>query len=203
MLMVPVSIGGRPMIGWVFRDQEEQLSILNGEMPYYGAVPGRPSANVLYPEDEVDAASLFEERAFSINVQKNNNCIDYWINSESAIVFFGVHLWLRIQYVDSNGLVPTEKWDSLGVAATVCNDPGGTEMELTVAGLEDYGTVEIGDTYIIYGEDGLTAIIGTVVAPVYNTGTDVLTVDLGADFDCTYGGGLANAVVVKHYENSP
>ena len=202
MFLVPKTIGGRPLIGWVFRDQARQVAILNGSMPYYGAEGGTlPDEHVLYPTDEVDAASRFELRGFSVNVQKNGNCIDYWINSESAIVIQGWPLWLRFTQVDSAGLVPDQVSDDMGVAATVCNDPGGTEMELTVAALEDYGAVEIGDTYVIYGEDGLSAIIGTVVAPVYNTGTDVLTVDLGADLDCNWGGGLANAIVVKLAEN--
>lgn len=202
MFVVPKTIGGRPLIGWVWRNQAQQVAILNGQMPFYGAEGGAlPDDNELYPTDEVDAASRFELSAFSVNVQKNNNCIDYWINSESAIVIQGWPLWLRFTQVNSHGLVPETRYDDLGIAATGCNDPGGDNMELTVVALEAYGTVEAGDTYIIYGEDGVSAIIGTVVS--YVEGTDTLTVDLGADLDCNWGGGLAAATVVKHYENSP
>lgn len=202
MFLVPKTIGGRPLIGWVFRDQARQVAILNGSMPYYGAEGGTlPDEHVLYPTDDVDAASRFELRGFSVNVQKNGNCIDYWINSESAIVIQGWPLWLRFTQVDSAGLVPDQVSDDMGILATGCTDPGGNNMELTVVALEAYGTVEAGDTYVIYGEDGVSAIIGTVVS--YVEGTDVLTVDLGADFDCTWGGGLAAATVVKLAENSP
>ena len=200
MILVPVSLGGRPMIAWIFRDQVEQWAIVNGEMPYYGAQAGAlPDDNFLYPTDEVDAASRFELRAFQVQVQKNGNCISYWINSESAIVLFGWHLWLRMQYVDCNSLVPTQKYDDMGIAATACADPGGNNLTLTVPALEAYGTVDAGDTYVIYGEDGYTAIIGTVVS--YTPATDALIVDLGADLACTYGGGMDNAVVVKLAEN--
>lgn len=200
MVLVPTKIGGRPMIAWIFRDQVEQWAIVNGEMPYYGSQAGTlPMENELYPTDEVDAASNFELRAFQVQVQKNGNCIDYWINSESAIVLFGWHLWLRIQYVDCNSLTPTQKWDSLGVAASACADPGGNNLTLTVAALEDYGAVGAGDTYVVYGEDGYTALIGTVVS--YDTGTDALILDFGADLACTVGGGFDLAVVVKLAEN--
>ena len=67
--------------------------------------------------------------------------------------------------------------------------------------VEDYGTVEAGDTYIIYGSDGLTSLLATVVS--YNTGTDVLRVDFSGAVDCNTGGGMVGSTVVKHYENSP
>lgn len=200
MILVPTKVGGRPMIAWIFRDQVEQWAIVNGEIPFYGSQAGTlPSENVLYPTDEVDAASRFELRAFQVQVQKNGNCISYWINSESAIVLFGWHLWLRLQFVDCNSLTPTQKWDSMGVAASACADPGGNNLTLTVAALEDYGAVAADDTYVVYGEDGWTAIIGTVVS--YDTGTDALILNMGADYACTYGGGMDLAVVVKLAEN--
>ncbi len=200
MLFIPTMIGGRATIGWVFRDQVEQWAIINGEMPYYGAQQGTlPEETLLYPTDEVDDQTNFELRAFQIQVQKNNNCIDYWINSESTIVMFAVHLFLRLTNVDCTSLVPTQKRDDLGILATGCVDSGGTELTLTVVALEAYGTVDPGDTYIIYGEDGFTAIIGTVTS--YTPGTDALIIDIGSDQDCTYGGGMAAANVVKLAEN--
>ena len=114
-------------------------------------------------------------------------------------MLFGWHLWLRLQFVDCNSLTPTQKWDSMGVAASACADPGGNNLTLTVAALEDYGAVAADDTYVVYGEDGWTAIIGTVVS--YDTGTDALILNMGADYACTYGGGMDLAVVVKLAEN--
>jgi hypothetical protein len=87
----------------------------------------------------------------------------------------------------------------MGIAATVCADPGGNNLTLTVAGLEAYGTVDAGDTYVVYGEDGVTAVIATVVS--YTPATDALILDMGADLDCNFGGGMTNAVVVKLAEN--
>jgi hypothetical protein len=200
MLLIPTMIGGRPTIGWVFRDQVQQWAIINGQMPYYGAQQGTlPNASMLYPTDEVDDQMAFELRAFQIQCQKNGNCIDYWINSESALLFFGIHLWLRLQNVDCASLVPTQKHDDLGIAATGCADPGGNNLTLTVVALEDYGAVDPGDTYLVYGEDGWTTALGTVVT--YTPATDALILDMGADLDCTYGGGMAAATVVKLAEN--
>lgn len=198
MILVPKMIGGNPTIGWVFRDQDEQLAILNGEMPYYGAESGSPSYTPLYPADEVDEAMPFEERAFSINVQRDGNCIDYWLNTESAIVIMAMHLWLRVTNVDCNGLVP-EVHDDMGIAATACSAVDADTLDLTVPGLEDYGAVGAGDTYIVYFEDGVTALIGTVSN--YDTGTDVLTLDFSVNVTCSTGGGAANATVVKHADN--
>lgn len=200
MILVPKMIGGRPTIGWVFRDQEEQLMIENGEMPYYGSQSGSPNYTPLYRRDEVDEAMPFEERAFSINVQKDGNCIDYWLNSESAIVLMALHLWLRIENVDCNGLVPAV-YDDMGVTASACATVGGEDqqLDLTVAGLEDYGTVDAGDTYAVHFEDDTTVLIGTVVS--YNTGDDSLILEFEVDVDCDTGGGAANALVVKHAEN--
>ena len=160
--------------------------------------------NVLYPEDEVmDGVQLFEDRAFTVNVQKNANCVNVWLNAEAAIVMMALNVWMRFQNTDcSESLIPAVGPEQvMGIVATGCNDPGGTEMEFTVVGLEVYGTVEAGDVYAIYCEDGFTQIYGTVVS--YVEGTDTLTVEFGVDLDCTYGGGFAAALVVKHAENSP
>jgi len=200
MILVPKLIGGAPSIAWVFRDQAEQVAILNGEMPYYGAEGGAlPDENTLYPTDEVDDEYPFPVRAFSINVQKNGNCIDYWINSESVIVLSAWHLWLDITYVDCNGLVPERVYHDEGVAVTVCGVVDADTLDLTVAALEDYGAVAADDTYAVYGSDGVTVLIGTVVG--YNTGTDVLTLDFAVAVDCDTGGGMVGATVVKLAEN--
>lgn len=198
ILLVPKSIGGRPTIGWVFRDQQEQLAILNGDLPYYGARSGLVDANALYPEDEVmDEVQLFETRAFTVNVQKNGNCINIWLNAEAAMVLMALNVWLRFSNTNSESLIPSAgPLQDLGIIATGCNDPGGNNMEFTVVGLEVYGTVVAGDVYAVYAEDGFTQFYGIVVT--YVEGTDVLTLNLGADRDCTYGGGLAAATVVKH-----
>lgn len=198
MLLIPTVIGGRPTVGWIFRDQVEQWAIINGEMPYYGAQQGTlPSASMLYPTDEVDDASAFELRAFQVQVQKNGNCIDYWINSESAIVMFAVNLWLRLQNVDCNSLVPTQRDNTISVAATACADPGGNNLTLTVPAFEASASVDAGDRVIVYGEDGFTAVFATVVS--YTPATDALILNMGADLDCTYGGGMTNAVVAKYF----
>lgn len=200
MFLVPKIIGSSPSIGWVFRDQAEQVAILNGEMPFYGAEGGAlPSENPLYPTDEVDDEFPFPVRAFSVNVEKNGNCISYWINSESTIVVSAWHMWLRFTYVDCDGLVPARLYDDMGVAVTVCGVVDADTLDLTVAALEDYGAVDVGDTYVVYGSDGFTALIGTVVG--YNTGTDVLTLDFAVAVDCNTGGGMVGATVVKLAEN--
>jgi hypothetical protein len=202
MMLVPKTIGGRPMIGFVFRDQVEQLGILNGELPYYGARGGLVDANYLYPEDEVmDEATLFESRAFTVNVQKNGNCLNVWLNTEAAVVLMGLHVWLRFQNVDSVTLTPAVVEQVLGVTASACVDSGGNNLQWTVAALEDYGDVTAGDTYRVYFEDTFTQLTGIVVS--YDTGTDALILNMGADLDCTYGGGAANAVIVKHADNTP
>jgi hypothetical protein len=202
MLLVPKTIGGRPMIGFVFRDQVEQLGILNGELPFYGSRGGIVDANYLYPEDEVmDAATLFESRAFTVNVQKNGNCLNVWLNAEAAVVLMGLNVWLRFQNVDSITLTPAVVAQDLGVTASACVDSGGNNLTFTVAALEDYGDVNAGDTYYVYFEDGFTQSEGVVIS--YNTGTDDLVLDMGADLDCTYGGGATNAVIVKHADNTP
>jgi hypothetical protein len=202
MMLVPKTIGGRPMIGFVFRDQVEQLGILNGELPYYGARGGLVDANYLYPEDEVmDEATLFESRAFTVNVQKNGNCLNVWLNTEAAVVLMGLHVWLRFQNVDSVTLTPAVVEQVLGVTASACVDSGGNNLQWTVAALEDYGDVTAGDTYRVYFPDGFTQLTGIVVS--YDTGTDALILNMGADLDCTYGGGAANAVIVKHADNTP
>lgn len=202
--LVPKTIGGRPMIGWVFRDQMEQLAILNGRLPYYGARSGLVQPNALYPADEVmDGVQLFEERAFTVNVQKNGNCVNVWLNTEAAMVLMGLNVWMRFLNTDcSESLIPAAGPEQvLGIAASACADPGGDNLTLTVAALEAYGAVAAGDVYAVYPEDGLTMLFGTVVS--YDTGTDELILDMGADLACTYGGGMANAVVVKHADNTP
>lgn len=203
MILVPKRIGGRPLIAWVFRNQQEQLAILNGELPYYGARGGIVDANMLYPEDEVmDEVNVFESRAFSVNVQKNGNCINVWLNAEAAIVLMGLNVWVQFTNTDCASLVPASGPEQvLGIAASACTDPGGNNLTFTVAALEDYGTVTAGDVYAVYFEDGLTQAFGTVVS--YNTGTDALILNMGANLACTYGGGADNAVVVKHADNNP
>lgn len=199
MLFIPTMIGGRPTIGWVFRDQVEQWAIVEGNMPYYGSEQGTlPDESVLFPTDEVDAASRFELRAFQVQCQKNGNCIDYWINSESAIVFFGVHLWLRLQNVDCSSLVPTQKNNALSVTSEGCTDSGTTTLTFDVPDFEASGAVDAGDIVIVYGEDGVTAVFAEVVS--YTPGTDALILDMGADLACTYGGGMDAAVIAKYWE---
>ncbi len=74
-------------------------------------------------------------------------------------------------------------------------DRDADTLDLTVPGLEVYGTVDAGDTYVVYGLDGVTALIGTVAS--YTTGTDALVIDFGVAVDCNTGGGMATATVVK------
>jgi hypothetical protein len=204
MILVPKVIGGRPMIGWVFRSQQEALAIINGELPMYGARSGMVDANPLYPEDEVmDDPNIFVAEAFSVNIQKNGNCINVWLNTETAIVLMGLHVWMRFQNISCDeSLIPaTGPTELMGITSSACADPGGNNLTFTVAALEDTGAVAAGDTISVYFEDGFTQALGIVVS--YTPATDALILNMGADLDCTYGGGATNAVIVKHADNTP
>ena len=199
-ILVPKMIGGRPLIAWVFRDQAEQLAILNGELPMYGSQTGMPDANALYPADEVITGDEFYNRAFSLNLQRNTNCLEVWSNSESAMVLQGLNMWLELTSVNCAGLVPQVHQD-IGIAATACDATVGTgdQIQFTVAALETYGAVGAGDTYVVYFVDGYTALIGTVVS--YVTATDLLLLDFGQAVDATTGGGCTTANIVKLAED--
>lgn len=199
-IFVPKMVGGRPMVAWTFRDQQEQMAIMNGELPFYGSDPGLPSPNALYPPDEVmdmDPVNLFEQRAFTLNLQKNGNCVDVWINAETSMVLMGFHTWMWFADIDCAGLIPEECVFDMSVAVTVCAAVGGEaqQLDLTVAGLESgsAGAVAAGDTYLVNFTDGVTQLLGTVVS--YNTGTDVLRLSFDIAVSCTTGGAPASVTL--------
>lgn len=194
-ILLPKMIGGRPTVAWIFRDQVEQLAILEGELPMYGSQTGLPDPTPLYPEDQVITGDEFFNRAFSLNLQRNTNCLEVWLNCESAIVLQGIHMWLEFTNVDCAGLVPQVN-ESMGVAATACDDTAGTgnQISFTVAGL---GTVDAGDAYVVYFEDGYTALIATAVSYA----DPALLLDFGMAVDDTTGGGCTTATIVKLADN--
>lgn len=204
-MFLPVSIGGRPMQGIVFRDQQEELGILSGELPMYGAQTGLPDANMVYPVDEVDPGVEFEQRAFSLHLARNGNCIQAWINTELAVALFGTGYYLKLDNVSCGGLVPViEQTMPRAVTATV-NGTVGTELDMTVAALEDdfAAAVAAGDTVLVNFNDGVTQLIATVVA--YTPATDLLEADFGFAIVATDFSGTAAtgpATVTKLADNT-
>jgi len=190
----PASINGRPTLAWVFRNQNEELGILNGELPWYGSQVGTPDSSPIHPDDEVmSEVEMFEMNAFSLHVERSGNCIDVFMNADAGILMFSPHLWLNITNVGCDGLIPAECVDGMSVAVTDCADGAeATELDLTVADLEtlypDFD--EAGDTWQVEFANG-GVLIGTVVS--YTAGTDVLVLDVGVTgVDCTtYGGATA------------
>jgi len=123
------------------------------------------------------------------------NLTGYWYGNfdpyQGTVVF-----WIKPEWAGNDGIEHNIVYISANYRIYKST---GNNLTLTVVGLEAYGTVDAGDTYIVYGEDGVTAALGTVVS--YTPATDALILDMGADLDCTYGGGMAAATVVKLAEN--
>ena len=193
MILFPKSIGGRPTIAWLWRDQQEELAILNGELPWFGSEVGVPdSAPPLYNDDGIiqDPASLFEQRAFSVHLSRNGDCIEASIASQSAIYMFAVNTWLRVTNVSCTGLINDAYIEDLSTAVTACAVVDGDTLTLTVADLElaPSGEPVAGDTMRVTFVDG--ELIGTVVS--YNTGTDALILDFSGPVTCSTGGGIVS-----------
>lgn len=201
MFMVPKVVAGRPMIGWVFRDQMEEQSILAGALPWYGSQSGTVDSTVLYPEDEVfDEASEFERRAFTLSVEKNGQCMDVSLAADAGLLLFGINAWAQFTNISCESSVTDGEYiHDMSVAITVCLAVGGQpqQLDLTAAALETPNAVAVGDTYAVYFTDGVTQLIGTVVS--YNTGTDVLRLSFAIAVSCTTGG--APASVAKLADN--
>ncbi len=201
MIFLPKMIGGRPTVAWIFRDQVQAQAILDGELPWFGTQAGAPSTNSLYPGDEaLDGPTEFFLRAFSLHLTRDNNCINVYVNSEAAILLFATHVWLEFQNTDCAGLIPETDVNVMGRAATACATVDADTLRLTVANLEADGAVNAGDTFVVYPADGVTALLGT--ADSYNTGTDALDITFEHNVTCSTGGGMANALVVRHYDNA-
>lgn len=195
MIFRPATINGRPTLAWVFRNQNEELNILNGELPWYGSQVGSVDASPIHPDDEVmSEVEMFEMNAFSLHVERSGNCIDVFMNADAGMLMFSPHLWLNITNVGCDGLIPEECVDVMTIALTAGEDCADgtevTELDITIADLEtshaDYVTA--GDTWWVEFANG-GRIIGTVVS--YTPATDVLVLDLGVSpIDCTTFGGI-------------
>jgi hypothetical protein len=191
----PSRINGRPTLAWVFRNQNAELEILNGELPWYGSQVGSVDASPIYPDDEVmSEVEMFEMNAFSLHVERTGNCIDVFMNCDAGMLMFSPHLWLDFTYVNCDGLTPQECHDGMSIALTAgedCQDGSGAgELDLTIADLETShpNYVTAGDTWQVSFANG-GVLIGTVVS--YTTATDVLVLDTGlAAVDCTTYGGI-------------
>jgi len=183
MVFAPKIVGGRPMAGWVFRNQDEQLAILRGEVPIYGYGGGLPDETDLFPDDTL---TDFETSAFQVDVQKNGICITIAIAFEAAVALFGLGSWLVIQNVDCTALIPETCQDTLSVAVSSCADgAGGDRLNMTLASDPTCG-VTPGDIVRVAFTTGGTVKLGTVIS--YDTGTNVLIVEFAAAIVCTtYG----------------
>ena len=195
VIMLPKMIGGSPTIGWVFRNQDEELGILNGELPMYGAEAGLPDTTILYPgEDEVIERGAFETMGFSLHLTKNDNCIRAYLNTDTAIAIFALNTFLIMDNVNCTSLIPQVCPDTMPVAVEDCADGASSNyLDLDVTDLEvTLGfTPAAGDTFIVSFNDGITQLIGTVVS--YTTGTEVLVLSFENDIVCTdYAGTATN-----------
>ena len=170
MLFMPKTIGGRPTIGWVFRDQQEELNIINGELPFYGSQVGLPSGDT-FPGDGPITPGEFEQRAFRVDVQKNGDCLDFWMKSTSAILLQSKHLYVDIQNVSCTNLVP-QIATALSYTPDSCVTTDDHTLTFVVSELD--GATEYvtpGDTWAIYWEDGTMAF---VAVSSWDDGTDTL-----------------------------
>lgn len=196
MIFLPKMIGGAPTVAWVFRDQEMEMGILSGELPWYGTETGLPETTPIYPgEDDIIDGGDFERRAFSLHLQRNGNCIQAFINTEAALVVFSPQLWLNISGVDCAALIPAEcEPQGLPVAVADCTDDAPGSLILTVVALETAlgATPDTGSTFLVSFADGVTQLVGTASA-AYNTGTDALTLSFGvATIECADFAGTAD-----------
>lgn len=179
-IFAPWIIGGDVTMPLVFRDQDEEASILSGELPWYGTDLGLPDGdNDLVPTDDVDLATDIETRAFSMHLQRVKNCIEVWINTQFAIPVFAQHGFLVIDNVDCATLTPVCN-DELSAALADCVDSGPNELTFTVAGL----TVVATDVVRVTFTDG-SVLHATVTSYVDPT----LVLDFGLAIDCAYGEG--------------
>jgi len=185
IILMPKMIGNRPTIGWVFRDQQREQDILNGLLPFYGReIGGINDGPPLYDMTEISPISpdMFEERAFSIDVQKNGNCLSAFINTQASVLLYAVHTWLVIDNVSNSALYPVELQESMSKLVTATIAVGGqtAQLDLTVADMETLpGGISLADTVAVYFSDGVTQLIGTVVS--YDAGTNILRLSFTVD----------------------
>ena len=188
IILLPKSVSGRPTLAWVFRDQIEQQAILDGELPWFGTDPGASDPTDVYPADEVVDAEgdSFTQRAFTLNLSRNTNCIEAWLNVECAMVLMGVHTWIRFTNVECSTLTPNIGPGGAQQTAypiTVCATGTATQLDLTLP----VGTSIADDTLVaVYFSDGITVLTGSVVSSV----TVVHLIEFTpTTVDCTTGGG--------------
>jgi hypothetical protein len=197
MIFVPKSIGGRPLVGWVFRNQAEEQAVLQGELPWYGSQVGLPMDTQLYPNELLNVSpEEFFNSAFSLHLQRNRNCIEVFINADTAMLIFGFNYWLMLDGITCTGLIPVECAAGMSLPVTECAAVDGQtdQLALTVTGLgaEDPGTAD-GDTWLVTFADGYTSLIGTVTA----SGAGSLTLLFGMDVTCETGGGPASVALIS------
>jgi len=189
MILVPKMIAGRPTIAWVFRDQQEEQDILNGVLPWYGQQPGVPMNTPLFQDDGFDENSLFEQRAFSLSVSRDHDCLDVYMSADVGMLLFAWNAWLQFTNINCEAtLTDGEYIHDMSQAITDCAAIDGDTLDYTVAALESQPHAPAaGDTYAVYFTDGVTQLIGTVVS--YDTGTDALRLDFAVAVTCGTGGG--------------
>lgn len=200
-LLIPKMIAGRPTIGWVFRDMQYELGIVNGELPFYGSQVGTTTPNALYGPDEIemDPVQLFESRFARLNVERNQECLNVWLTAEAAVVMFSRDSYLRFTSMNCAGLIPADCEEELAVAASACATVGGESAQLSFTVDLDAQDPQAGDTYAVYFVDGITTLLGTVVS--YTAGTNTLVLEFAVDVDDTTGGGCTTAQISRWAQN--
>lgn len=195
MIFLPKTIGGNPTIAWAFRDQVEEQAIIEGRAPFYGMQGGQPSDIAPYAGDVGQGAlspGMFEDRAISFHIQRNHDCVDFWLKTTTAVVVQAKHLWLDIQNVSCASLTPPTINQTLSLAITSCAETDTDTLALTGVSLDGLTTfVDVGDTWMVYWDDG-SALIGTVT--IYDDGTDTLTLQFSLDIDCDLSATPAAAI---------
>lgn len=171
VILIPMSVAGKPMAAWVFRSQEEQRRILEGSLPLYGTGTGSIPANELYPDTLMTLADNFEAQAIGINTEKADDCLSWWLTADAAIVILGRDNILSVTNIAGNGIVQT--CDSgtgfylpIGVAQDCTDGPGANELTFTVTAEEQADMTE-GAVYYIEFVDG--TVIGAPVTFIDGT----------------------------------
>lgn len=185
MIFLPKYIGGNPTIAWVFRDQNMEQLIAEGKMPFYGMQNGQPDDIAPY-NGEVGQGALapgeFEDAAISFHIQRDHNCVDFWLKAATAVVVQAKNMWLDIQNVSCATLTPQTIDQSMSLAIDSCVETDTDTLALTGTALDGLTTfVDVGDTWMVYWDNG-SSLIGTVT--IYDDGTDTLTLQFALDVDC-------------------
>lgn len=167
VILIPMSVAGRPLAAWVFRSQEEQRRILEGLLPIYGTGTGSIPSNELYPEALMTIGDEFEAQAIDINIEKANDCVEWWLTADAALVILGRDNILMVSDIAGNGIIQS---CSPGTGAVMpfialsCDDavlPEAYELQASIAEADGLGNLVEGQAYYVSFVDG-TVLIATL-----------------------------------------